>query len=310
MASASILLPGGAAAQQQPSSPIHFSPRPIAFSLDSSETPQRHAPETMAGGVAVFDYDRDGKPDIFFTNGADINTLKKNSPKYWNRLFHNNGDGTFTDVTEKAGLKGTGFDVGVAIGDYDNDGYEDIFVAGVYRNTLYHNNGDGTFTDVTEEGRPGQISTSNTGLSGPWRPLGWTSTTTGCSICSSSTICPGTAARSRTANSTDKPEYCHPKFYKETAEPTLPEQGRRHIHRYLGASRHSRPSGQRHVGVALPITTTTACPIFLSPTTSSSISSFTTKATTASKRLAFETGRGPARARQPHLRDGRAISAI
>ena len=105
----------------------------------------------MAGGVAVFDYDNDGLPDIFFTNGADISTLKKDSPKYWNRLFHNNGDGTFTDVTEKAGLKGSGFDIGVAVGDYDNDGYEDIFVAGVYRNTLYHNNGDGTFTDVTEK---------------------------------------------------------------------------------------------------------------------------------------------------------------
>jgi hypothetical protein len=101
--------------------------------------------------VAVFDYDNDGNLDIFFTNGADINTLKKDSAKYWNRLFRNNGDGTFTDVTEKAGLKGTGYDTGVAIGDYDNDGYEDIFVAGVYRNTLYHNNGDGTFTDVTEK---------------------------------------------------------------------------------------------------------------------------------------------------------------
>src|SRR5271165_4095748 len=146
-----LLCLASAFSQERPSSPIHFSPRPIAFTLDSCETPQRHAPETMAGGVAVFDYDRDGRPDIFFTNGADINTLKKDSPKYWNRLFHNNGDGTFTDVTERSGLKGTGFDVGVAIGDYDNDGYDDIFVAGVYRNTLYHNNGDGTFTDVTEK---------------------------------------------------------------------------------------------------------------------------------------------------------------
>src|SRR5205807_702941 len=106
-------------ADESSSSPIHFSFRPIAFALDSNETPQRHAPETMAGGVAVFDYDRDGNLDIFFTNGADITTLKKDSPRYWNRLFHNNGNGTFTDVTEKSGLKGTGFDVGVAIGDYD-----------------------------------------------------------------------------------------------------------------------------------------------------------------------------------------------
>jgi hypothetical protein len=131
--------------------PIHFTPRPIPFSLDSCETPERHVPETMAGGVAVFDYNNDGNLDIFFANGADITSLKKTSPKYWNRLFRNNGDGTFTDVTEKAGLAGTGYDAAVAIGDYDNDGYEDIFVGGVYRNTLYHNNGDGTFSDVTEK---------------------------------------------------------------------------------------------------------------------------------------------------------------
>jgi enediyne biosynthesis protein E4 len=130
-------------------SPIHFTYQPIDFKLDSDESPEYHAPETMAGGVAVFDYNNDGKLDIFFTNGADLKTLRKNSPKYSNRLFENDGNGHFTDVTEKAGLAGTGFDTGVAIGDYDNDGYEDIFVAGVYRNTLYHNNGDGTFTDVT-----------------------------------------------------------------------------------------------------------------------------------------------------------------
>jgi enediyne biosynthesis protein E4 len=130
-------------------SPIQFTYQPIDFKLDSSESPQRHAPETMAGGVAVFDYNHDGKLDIFFTNGADIDSLQKSSPKYRNRLFENDGAGHFKDVTDKAGLAGTGYDVGVAIGDYDNDGYEDIFLAGVHRNTLYHNNGDGTFTDVT-----------------------------------------------------------------------------------------------------------------------------------------------------------------
>jgi hypothetical protein len=131
------------------SSPIQFEYQPIPFELDSCETPERHAPETMTGGVAVFDYNNDGKLDIFFTNGADIKTLRKSSPKYSNRLFENDGKGHFTDVTEKAGLAGSGYDIGAAVADYDNDGYEDIFVAGVYKNTLYHNNGDGTFTDVT-----------------------------------------------------------------------------------------------------------------------------------------------------------------
>ncbi len=138
-----------AAAPPPGASPIWFSYQPIDFRLDSCETPDRHAPETMAGGVAIFDYNNDGKLDVFFTNGADIKTLQKNAPKYSNRLFENDGAGHFKDVTAKAGLAGTGYDMGVAIGDYDNDGNEDIFVGGIYRNTLYHNNGDGTFTDVT-----------------------------------------------------------------------------------------------------------------------------------------------------------------
>jgi hypothetical protein len=132
-------------------SPIRFTHRPLGFTVESSETPERHAPETMAGGVAVFDFDNDGDLDIFCTNGADIRTLKKTSPKYQNRLFANDGKGNFTDVTAKAGLAGSGFDNGAAIGDYDNDGRPDIFVAGLYRNTLYHNNGDGTFSDVTDK---------------------------------------------------------------------------------------------------------------------------------------------------------------
>jgi hypothetical protein len=143
------LAAGWLAPGQTAPSPIRFVYQPIGFTLDSCETPERHAPETMAGGVAVFDYDNDGALDLFFANGADIRSLKKTGPKYWNRLFHNDGKGHFTDATEKAGLAGTGYDTGVAIGDYDNDGYEDIFVGGVHHNTLYHNNGDGTFTDVT-----------------------------------------------------------------------------------------------------------------------------------------------------------------
>src|SRR5215469_14302886 len=138
-------------AENGPAPAIRFELKPIGFQLEHGEIVARHVPATMAGGVAVFDYNRDGRPDIFFTNGANLTTLKKDEPKYRNRLFRNDGNGVFTDVTESAGLAGAGFDCGAAVGDYDNDGYPDLFVAGVHHNTLYHNNGDGTFSDVTEK---------------------------------------------------------------------------------------------------------------------------------------------------------------
>jgi len=137
-------------------SPIAFALTPVPFQLENGETVRRHAPATMAGGVAIFDFNRDGRPDIFFTNGANMASLQKDEPKYSNRLFRNDGNGVFTDVTAQAGLAGTGFDIGVAVGDYDNDGFPDLFVAGVHRSTLYHNNGDGTFTDVTAKAGLGQ----------------------------------------------------------------------------------------------------------------------------------------------------------
>ncbi len=129
--------------------PIWFDLKRIPFVLENSPTPAKNAPETMAGGVAIFDYNGDGRPDIFFANGANIATLRKDSPKYCNRLFRNEGNGTYADVTDAAGLAGSGYDIGVAVGDYDNDGHPDLFVAGLHHSTLYHNNGDGTFTDVT-----------------------------------------------------------------------------------------------------------------------------------------------------------------
>ena len=143
----------------------------INFTLRNSVSPQRYSIETMAGGVAVFDYNNDGLLDIFFTNGAAIPSLEKSDPSYYNRLFRNNGDGTFTDVTASAGLQGLGYSMGVAAGDYDNDGFVDLYVAGVNFNQLFHNNHNGTFTDVT----------ANAGVSGtlpksgkPWSvTAGW-----------------------------------------------------------------------------------------------------------------------------------------
>ncbi len=125
----------------------------VGFVLKNDRSPQRYSIETMLGGVALLDYNNDGLLDIFATNGAAIPSLEKSGPEYWNRLYRNNGDGTFTDVTEQAGVKGTGYSMGVAVGDFDNDGFEDLYVAGFNRNQLLHNNGDGTFTDVTEKAK-------------------------------------------------------------------------------------------------------------------------------------------------------------
>ncbi len=128
----------------------------IHFRQQASPTSKKYLLEAMGSGVALFDYDNDGRLDIFFSNGARLtdptakgSIPKKDNPKYWNRLYHQKSDGTFEDVTERAGLSGLGYSTGVAVGDYDNDGFEDLYVAGYGRGTLYHNNGDGTFTDVT-----------------------------------------------------------------------------------------------------------------------------------------------------------------
>jgi enediyne biosynthesis protein E4 len=121
----------------------------IDFILENHPTPRKHLIETMPGGVAAFDYDGDGLTDIYFTNGASIPSLEKDSPKYWNRLYRNVGGMKFEDVTERAGVAGRGYSMAAAAADYDNDGHTDLLVAGVGQNILYHNRGDGTFEDVT-----------------------------------------------------------------------------------------------------------------------------------------------------------------
>ena len=131
----------------------------IDFEHESSATSNKYLIETMGGGVALFDYDADGRLDIFFTNGAKLEDPMapaqrpdKSDPRFWNRLFRQNADGTFSDVTAKAGLRGmpqNGYGMGAAVGDYDNDGFPDLYVTNYGSNTLYRNNRDGTFKDVT-----------------------------------------------------------------------------------------------------------------------------------------------------------------
>ncbi|MGD0579872.1 MAG: FG-GAP-like repeat-containing protein [Bryobacteraceae bacterium] len=138
--------PPGAGATVQP---IRFEARELGMVVRNGASGEKHQVETMPAGVAVFDYDNDGWPDIFVANGASLPALSKGDAGYSNRLFHNNRDGTFTDVTAMAGLAGHGYSMGVAAADFDNDGWVDLFVTGVRSNTLYRNRGDGTFEDVT-----------------------------------------------------------------------------------------------------------------------------------------------------------------
>src|ERR1035441_4847224 len=121
----------------------------LDFQLKNGASGRFRQPELMAGGVAAFDYNNDGCMDIFFTNGATIPGLRKTGPEFYNRLYRNNCDGTFTDVTAQAGVGGEGYSMAVATADFDNDGWCDIFVEGVNRNILYRNLGNGRFEDVT-----------------------------------------------------------------------------------------------------------------------------------------------------------------
>ncbi|MDP9171038.1 MAG: CRTAC1 family protein [Acidobacteriota bacterium] len=136
---------------------IHFvdiaSKSHFAYQTRNDLSARKYFLQPMAGGVAIFDYDNDGRADVFFTNGARISGMKKTGPEFYNCLLRNKGNGVFEDVTAKAGLTGaqSGYNLGVAVGDYDNDGFEDLFVAGAGHNTLYHNQRDGTYVDVTAQ---------------------------------------------------------------------------------------------------------------------------------------------------------------
>ena len=136
-------------------SPVHMrdsaAEAGLVFTLENSATPEKFLPETMAGGIAAFDYDNDGRIDIFFTNGAELPGMVKSSPKFWNRLFRNLGNGRFQDVTHETGLAGEGYSIGASAADFDGDGFVDLFVTGVNGNHLYRNTGKGNFQEVTQE---------------------------------------------------------------------------------------------------------------------------------------------------------------
>jgi enediyne biosynthesis protein E4 len=190
----------------------------VNFELRNSAAGRKYQVETLPGGLSIIDFDGDGWPDLFCTNGASLPALEKTGPDFWNRLYRNNRDGTFTDVTVKAGVQGSGYNMGVAVADYNNDGHEDLFVVGVHGNQLYRNNGNGTFTDVTREaglagpgslGRPAWsvgacwIDYDNDGLLDlfisnycDWQP-------------GSDPLCGGMAEQARA--------YCHPDRYRAQA---------------------------------------------------------------------------------------------
>lgn len=165
-----LLVAGGGIAQAQtrPATGLETAPafevskpRGIDFVLENSPTARKYLIETMPGGIALFDANNDGLLDVFVVNGGRIDgviagqaNFDRANPKYWNRLYRQNRDGSFSDVTAAAGLQHVAngnYGMGVAVADYDNDGYEDIYVTNYGRNILYHNNGDGTFTDVTKQ---------------------------------------------------------------------------------------------------------------------------------------------------------------
>ncbi len=142
----------------------------ISYISNNSLGSRKYFPQPMCGGVAIFDYDNDGRLDIFLTNGAQFPEMKKTNPSFYNCLLKQRTDGTFEDVTAKAGLLGEHLDYnfGVAVGDYDNDGHEDLFLCAAGRNTLYHNNGDGTFTDVTEASGIGTKPANTLSVAAAW----------------------------------------------------------------------------------------------------------------------------------------------
>jgi hypothetical protein len=222
----------------------------VRFEYLASHTSKKYLIETMGSGVALFDYDNDGRLDLFVVNGAPLGdptpaetVPRKTSPASWNRLFRQKSDGAFEDVTERAGLAGTGYGMGVAVGDYDNDGYEDLYVTAYGGNKLYHNAGNGTFADVTESGGVGGAGWST---SAAWvdldndglldlvvlRYLEWNFTDVWCG-----------------EHREGYRSYCHPDFFPPVAPLVYHNDGQGHFHEVSKQLGLAKPG--KGLGIAL-----------------------------------------------------------
>ena len=227
----------------------------IDFAQANSATSNKYLLETMGGGVALFDYDNDGRLDVFFTNGARLEdpmpagkAPDKSDRRFWNRLFRQNADGTFADVTEKAGLTGmpqNRYGMGVAVGDYDNDGFADLYVTGYGGNTLYRNQGDGTFRDVTASGRRRRLRVERErgvlrrGQRRQARPL-------------RHPLCRVDVPDERLLRGEEArlPRLLPSRQLRRHHQHPLPQQRRRHVHRRLREGGHRRRPGGKGLGVA------------------------------------------------------------
>ena len=187
----------------------------FAYKSDNNFTGRKYFPQAMCGGVAALDFDNDGRMDLYFTNGAKLPELEKSDPRFYNCLLRNRGDGTFEDVTARAGLAGKdlGFSFGVAAGDYDNDGYEDLFVCNAGRNVLYHNNGDGTFSDVTEQSGIGSKPKDVLSVAAAWFDYD----NDGKLDLSVSNYTVWTPQTDKVCAANGREYYCHPKTYTNVA---------------------------------------------------------------------------------------------
>lgn len=183
------------------------------FRLENFPTSERHLIETMTGGCAFLDYDGDGLLDVFLVNGSATRVVEgklridKSDPRYWNRLYRNMGGSRFQDVTEKAGVRGKGYGMGCAVGDYDNDGFPDLYVTNYGQNELYHNQGDGTFRDVTDAARVAGGNWSSSAAFFDYDRDGLLDLY----VCRYVDWSP---ANDRFCGTPDKRDYCHPRHFK------------------------------------------------------------------------------------------------